>query len=132
MTWGRKTKTEWGYRFGNKDVWVGSKSEAESAIKRMKKSVKKGATPPKLIQRQVPAGRAPAKTRLGQKLKDKVPELPKNTCRGGKCNKRGNICKKHFQDLSANSRGRNGKLQSNEWSLDNIHKRWDEEGHRWS
>lgn len=116
---GGKTETEYGVRFGGKDTWnYNSKTDAEKAVKRMNKSVKKGGTQAKLIQRT--------------KQLTAIKGRPKNTCRGGKCNKRGNVCKKHFADMTRGTRARNGALTQSEYSLDNIHKRWDEEGHRWS
>lgn len=115
---GGKSETEWGYRFKNRDVWVGSKSEAESAIKRMKKAVKAGGTPPKLIQRT--------------KKLTAIKKRAKNSCSGGKCDKRGSVCKKHFQGMTRGTTARGGQYTASEWSLESIHARWDEEGHRWS
>lgn len=109
---GRKSETEWGVRVGNKDTWkFKSKGEAEAAVKRMNQGVRGGAAKAKLIQRT--------------KQMTAVRGRPKDTCSGGKCNKRGNVCKKHFRGLTR------GKATGSEWSLDGIHKRWDEEGHRW-
>jgi hypothetical protein len=106
-----KTETEWGYRFNSRDVWVGSKSEAEKAIKRMNKSVKKGGTPAKLIQRSKKV------TAIRGREKDK--------CEGGKC-KRNGFCRKHARKFGRDAQGNileNGKNRNNA--------RWDEPGHRW-
>lgn len=105
---GRK-KTEWGYRFGGKDVWVDSKGDAESAIRRMNKAVKKGGTRAKLIQRTVKV------TAIKGREKD--------SCSGGKCKRNGTVCRKHAAKLMKGN---------SEYSLKNIHKRWDEDGHMWS
>lgn len=110
---GRKTEIEYGYRFKNKDKWCASKSEAEQAITRMNRNLKRGGTPAKLIQRTVKGN-------------------TKNTCRGGKCTKRGQVCKKHFRELTKGTTARGGQYTASEWSLENIHARWDEPGHRWS
>lgn len=104
-----RTETEYGVRFGNKDTWYSSKSEAEAAIRRMNKNTKKGQPVAKLIQRTV--------------KKTVIRGRPKDKCSGGKC-KRGNVCKKHFREMSSG--------RGNDWSLDGIHARWDEKGHRWS
>lgn len=107
-----KSTTEYGVRFGGKDTWgYDSKGAAEAAIRRMNKAVKKGGTQAKLIQRTV--------------KNTAVKNKPKDTCSGGRCNKRGNVCKKHFREMTK------GKSGSREWSLDDIHARWDEKGHRW-
>lgn len=107
---GRKTQTEYGVRFGGKDTWgYFSKGEAETAIKRMNKAVKAGGTRAKLIQRTV-------------KL-TAIKKRPKNTCSGGKCKRNGTVCRKHAGKLMAGNP---------EFTLKNIHKRWDEDGHMWS
>lgn len=107
---GGKTQTEYGIRFGGKDKWgYDTKSKAEAACKRMNKAVKVGGTRAKVIQRTV-------------KL-TAIKGRPKDKCAGGKCNKRGNVCKKHFRGMSGGKGG--------EWSLDGVNARWDEDGHRW-
>lgn len=107
-----KSETEYGIRFGGKDTWgYSSKSEAERAIKRMNKNLKRGGTPAKLIQRT--------------KKLTAIKKNPKDKCVGGKCTRRGNICKKHFRAKTGD------KMEGKEWSLEGIHARWDEEGHRW-
>lgn len=109
----RNNETEWGVRFGSKDTWgYDSKSAAEKAVARMNKAVKAGGTKAKLIQRT--------------KKLTAIKKRPKDTCSGGRCTKRGNICKKHFREKTGS------KMEGREWSLDGIHARWDEEGHRWS
>lgn len=105
-----KTETEYGVRFGSKDTWgYDSKRDAETAIKRMNKSVKAGGVKAKLIQRTV------KKTAIRGRAKD--------TCAGGKCKRNGTVCRKHAAKLMAGN---------SEYSLKNIHKRWDENGHMWS
>lgn len=105
-----KSETEYGVRFGNKDTWgYGSKSEAEKAIKRMNKAVKAGGPQAKLIQRTKKL------TAIRGREKDK--------CSGGKCRRNGTVCRKHAAKLMAGN---------SEYSLKDIHKRWDEEGHMWS
>lgn len=106
-----KSRTEWGVRFGNKDTWYPSKGEAESAIKRMNKSVKRGGTPAKLIQRTVKL------TAIKGRDKDK--------CEGGKC-KRNGFCRKHAKQFGAQSPSLYTKDGRNRNNL-----RWDEDGHRW-
>lgn len=116
MAWGKET--EWGYRVGRDTTWIGGKTAANNEIKKLKRR----GIEAKLVQHQVPKQRKPAKTKVGQKLKDKVPEIPRSTCQGGKCKKNGVMCKKHLKDVTSGS----------EYSLDGIHARWDEPGHRWS
>lgn len=111
MGWFGKSDTEWGYRFKNKEVWVGSKSEAESAVKRMNKNLKGNASPAKLIQRTRPL------TAIRGRDKDK--------CSGGKC-KRNGFCLKHGKKFG---RDNQGNILPNGRNRNNV--RWDEEGHRW-
>ena len=111
---GRKV-TEWGYRTSNSrtEVWCKSKGEALRRIKRNNNKTKRTGVEAKLIQRTVPA--------------TAIKKRPKDTCAGGKCTKRGSICKKHFKEKGSEA----------EWSLytqdgrNRNNLRWDEEGHRW-
>lgn len=105
MIWGGK-EIEYGYRFGRKDVWVGSKSQAESAIKRMNKNAK-GGDRAKLIQRTVP-----------KKHKAKLKQADK--CSGGKC-KGPYTCRKHAKSIS----GSEFELYDRQGRNKNT-KRWDE------
>lgn len=80
MAWGfGKTETEYGIRIGSKDTWYSSKSDRDSKLRRMVKTVKKGGTLPKAIQRT---------KKLSFKGNDK------DKCSGGKC-KRNGFCRKH-------------------------------------
>lgn len=94
---GGKSKTQWGVRFRNTEKWFASKSDAEAAIRRMKKSAKSGAEP-KLIQRTTKL------TAIRGNEKDK--------CSGGKC-KGPYTCRKHAKKISGSEynlydeRGRN-------------------------
>lgn len=109
---GRNT-VEWGYRTNKStEVWCDSKGQAKRKVKRINNKTTRTGITAKLIQRTV--------------KNTAIKNRPKNTCSGGKCDKRGNICKKHFKAKVGD------KFEGKEWSLDGIHARWDEEGHRWS
>jgi len=82
-------ETEWGYRTGGREVWRGSKAQAEADVKRINKR-KPGTA--KLIQRQVPKA---AKTKVGSKIQDKRD----GRCTGGKC-KGPYTCRKHMKQIS--------------------------------
>lgn len=107
--------TEYGYRLSNSkaEVWCSSKGEANRKIRRINNKTTRTGVSAKLIQRTV-------KTTA-------IKKRPKDTCAGGKCNKRGNICKKHFRE----------KGTEKEWTLytedgrNRNNLRWDEDGHRW-
>lgn len=114
-----KSETEWGIRFDGGEKWgFSSKREAEGACKRMNKNLRRGKTPAKVIQRT--------------KKLSAIRGNPKDKCVGGKCKKNGSVCKKHFAAMTRGSRARGGQYTASDWSLEGIHKRWDEEGHRWS
>lgn len=126
MAWGKVT--EWGYRTSRGEtVWCTSKGEANRKLRRINNKTGRSGITAKLIQHQVPKPEKPAKTRIGGAVKGKIPRPKRNPdpCAGGKCNKRGNVCKKHFRGITK------GKTTGKEWSLDGINARWDEEGHRW-
>jgi hypothetical protein len=117
---GDKTTTEYGYRTNkSQEVWCSSKGEAQRKIKRINNKTSRTGIEAKLIQRTV-------KNAITKgTIKKPVTRSPKDQCVGGKCTKRGNICKKHFKAKTGD------KLKGKEWSLEGIHARWDEEGHRW-
>jgi hypothetical protein len=109
-----KTRTEYGVRFGGKDTWGhDTRSKAESACKRMNKSVKGGGTRAKVIQRTVKL------TAIKGRVKD--------TCSGGKCRKSGQVCTKHGKKFG---RDADSLYTADGRNRNNV--RWDEEGHRWS
>lgn len=104
--------TEWGYRTNKRvEVWCSSKGEANRKIRRINNKTSRTGESAKLIQRTV--------------KNTAIKSRPKDTCAGGKCTKRGNICKKHFKAKTGD------RMEGKEWTLDGIHARWDEEGHRW-
>ena len=105
--------TEWGYRTNKRqEVWCASKGEAMRKIKRINNKTSRTGEEARLIQRTV--------------KNTAIKKRPKDTCSGGKCTKRGNICKKHFKEKTGSS------MEGKEWTLEGIHARWDEPGHRWS
>lgn len=114
--------TEWGYRSNKKgETWCSSKGEALRKIKRINNKTSRTGEEAKLIQRTV-------KKTIGKgTIKKPVVRKDTDPCSGGKCNKRGNICKKHFRE----------KGSASEWTLytqdgrNRNNLRWDEEGHRW-
>lgn len=81
--------TQWGYRIGKTEKWCESKSEAQTAVKRMSRNLKRGGTAPKLVQRQVPA-------------KAKKAAKAENKCSGGTC-KRNGYCRKHARETARGS-----------------------------
>lgn len=114
--------TEWGYRTNkSQEVWCKDKGEAKRKIRRINNKTSRTGIEAKLIQRTVKN----TITRGG--IKKPVQRTPKDPCSGGKCNKRGNICKKHFRQKGTEA----------EWSLytqdgrNRNNLRWDEKGHRW-
>lgn len=114
--------TEWGYRTddGKPEVWCRDKGEAKRKVTRINNKTKRTGVKARLIQRTV------KNTITKGSIKKPVERTPKNTCSGGKCNRRGNICKKHFREKTGHA------MEGKEWTLDGIHARWDEPGHRWS
>lgn len=114
--------TEWGYRT-NKDVvrWCRDKGQAKREVRRINNKSGRTGISAKLIQRTV------KKTITKGTIRKPIQRKDTDPCSGGKCNRRGNICKKHFRE----------KGSSSEWSLytkDGVNRnnlRWDEEGHRW-
>lgn len=112
--------TEWGYRTNKTtEVWCKNKGEAKRKVARINNKTKRTGIEAKLIQRTV------KNTVTRGSIKKPIERTAKDKCSGGKCNKRGNICKKHFKEKTGHA------MEGKEWTLEGIHARWDEEGHRW-